>query len=52
MAMFPRTSLLSVAAAAALSLPFAVHAEEGDYSWWQTLVNLVSPPKAARIDSR
>jgi hypothetical protein len=46
MAMSSRTSLLSVAAAAALSLPFVVHAEEGDYSWWQTLVNLVSPPKA------
>lgn len=41
-----RLSLLCAATAAALLLPPAVRAEDGDYSWWQTLLNLVSPPKA------
>ncbi|MBU8976201.1 pectinacetylesterase family protein [Lysobacter sp. MMG2] len=30
----------------ALAMPAAALAEEGDYAWWQVLVNLVSPPAA------
>lgn len=40
-----RTSLLAAALVAGL-VAVPAQAEEGDYSAWQTLVNLVSPPKA------
>ena len=43
------TPLLATAIATALAGAFlapAAHAEEGDYSFWQTLANLVSPPRA------
>lgn len=46
MKMVYRVSLLSLALASSLSISFPVHAEEGDYAWWQTLINLASPPKA------
>ena len=35
-----------VTALSGLTLAAPSHAEEGDYSAWQTLANLVSPPKA------
>lgn len=38
------TTVASALAVALVALP--AQAEEGDYSWWQTLANLVSPPKA------
>lgn len=41
----PRTLVLGVAIAAALAaMPQPAHAEAGDYSFWQTLRNLVFPP--------
>lgn len=41
----PLTLALGAATAAALALaPLPLRAEAGDYSFWQTLVNLVNPP--------
>lgn len=36
---------LAIAIATTL-VAFPLHAEEGDYSAWQTMINLISPPKA------
>ncbi len=46
MAVITRTPLVLATAIATVLIAAPVHAEEGDYSFWQTLVNLVSPPKA------
>lgn len=40
-----RTTMLLAAALAAVLASAPLRAEPGDYSWWQVLVNLVSPPK-------
>lgn len=40
-----RSSLIAAALATAM-LALPVQAEEGDYTWWQTLANIASPPKA------
>ena len=42
----PRLPLALAAAAFTLAVAAPLKAEEGDYSFWQTLLNLVSPPKA------
>ena len=41
-----RLPLALSTAALAIAIAAPLKAEEGDYSFWQTLVNLVSPPKA------
>jgi hypothetical protein len=41
-----RVTALCVATAVTVFAALPLHAEEGDYSFWQTLANLVSPPKA------
>ncbi|TQV87202.1 pectin acetylesterase-family hydrolase [Aliikangiella coralliicola] len=41
-----RTTFKSIIAIGLLSTSFNVFAELGDYSFWQTLVHLFSPPKA------
>jgi hypothetical protein len=46
MAMVYRAALLSALFVGSVCNSATVHAEEGDYAWWQVLINLVSPPKA------
>ena len=41
-----RLPLVLSTAALTIAIAAPLKAEEGDYSFWQTLVNLVSPPKA------
>ena len=41
-----RLPLVLPTAALTIAIAAPLKAEEGDYSFWQTLVNLVSPPKA------
>ena len=41
-----RSTIVLAASSATLRTAAPLKAEEGDYSFWQTLVNLVSPPKA------
>ena len=41
-----RVTVVLAASAVTLLVAAPLKAEEGDYSFWQTLVNLVSPPKA------
>ena len=52
MASSTRTSLILAAAIAAALNAQPAHAEEGDYAWWQTLINLVSPPARTILDRR